>query len=764
MKRLIYALFFIPLIVAGQQEKATDKDNASSKGDALKTDGEVVKSTINQTPNRGKESSNGNQEYVTKRNADDLIIQKIGETTYDLQTNESIGRRIQVYDDGSISAIWTLGKNPPTYINRGTGYNHFDGQTWIKDPGNIESIEDTRSGWPNIGVFGQGEGETPNEFTVTHIAQAGANAGSGGYIFSQNDGIGSTNFTSQTRDSLEGPIWYRLAQAEGFTHMIGTYSDTLVSRQGIQRPMVYYRSDDDLQSFIDSAALLPGYVDTARRNFGSADAYSIDAKDSIVTIVVAQRLRDVTMWKSTDNGQTWDQHILSKHPLTFPEVDSGKTYPDTFNANAGSVSAVIADDGKVHVSYDIFQRFFGVNNEGDTTQFFNLEENGIYYWNDEHNMVMDTTGYNVNMVDSTVFNFTYNGMTMDSIAYITDTSYTYSYNNGKDSTAQDAKMLVKYSNYDANGKQALIPTDTLHVWEPYYQVEFDANGNRDDSTWIGPEKTMMLDSNNVQYNDTLGPVVEQVKQYVNEPMRAAGAPTTPNSQYNIREGADNTGDPTHGYALSPLSSMPTMVNGGQDTLYVLYSAWVDGAIPDQTQPNYQDIFIAYSTDDGATWSEPQNFTVNAGDATESVYPSAYKYVKNEAIHLVWQRDEIPGTFVQDEQFSETTNKIMYGKIGLNRIFEGTVGEEEVQAKNIDVTTYPNPIKDQLNFTLNLDQALNVEVQLLNMVGKTQMRKDLGKVNAGEQKLNLNTRELNSGMYILKVKAGDKQGAYKVMKQ
>jgi hypothetical protein len=61
--------------------------------------------------------------------------QIIGETYYDLQTNSSIQNRLFVHDDRSISATWTMSPDIQTnFPNRGTGYNYFDGVSWMDMP------------------------------------------------------------------------------------------------------------------------------------------------------------------------------------------------------------------------------------------------------------------------------------------------------------------------------------------------------------------------------------------------------------------------------------------------------------------------------------------------------------------------------------------------------------------------------------------------------------------------------------------------------
>src|SRR5262249_44888532 len=59
-------------------------------------------------------------------------FEAIGQTIYDLQTNNSIPRRIVSYPDGTISMVWTTSDDfGPNYTNRGTGWNYYDGNALL---------------------------------------------------------------------------------------------------------------------------------------------------------------------------------------------------------------------------------------------------------------------------------------------------------------------------------------------------------------------------------------------------------------------------------------------------------------------------------------------------------------------------------------------------------------------------------------------------------------------------------------------------------
>ena len=82
--------------------------------------------------------------------------QIIGKTYYDLQTNNSIQNRLFVHDDNTISATCTMSPDFQTdFPNRGTGYNYFDGTSWMDIP--ESRIEEKRTGWPSIAVINGGK-------------------------------------------------------------------------------------------------------------------------------------------------------------------------------------------------------------------------------------------------------------------------------------------------------------------------------------------------------------------------------------------------------------------------------------------------------------------------------------------------------------------------------------------------------------------------------------------------------------------------------
>lgn len=79
---------------------------------------------------------------------------QLGTSFYDLQSNYMLQNRI-CYNpsDGTIGVVWTKGMDAPDFGDRGTGYNFFDGTSWLPEP--EARIENAKTGWPNYAFLGE---------------------------------------------------------------------------------------------------------------------------------------------------------------------------------------------------------------------------------------------------------------------------------------------------------------------------------------------------------------------------------------------------------------------------------------------------------------------------------------------------------------------------------------------------------------------------------------------------------------------------------
>lgn len=305
---------------------------------------------------------------------------KVGTSYYDLQTNASISNRIKLYDDGSVSLVWTTSpdEGSTSFPNRGSGYNHRSGSSGNWGAVRNTRIESTRLGWPSVGVLANG-----NEWVLAHDATLG------GFVLSKNSGKGQNDWSSTPvlKENNLRPIWARAASSGNYIHAIYSYTDSsqpgeprAPTRLGVLAPMVYSRSTDGGATWDKVAQMLPGF-DSSRITGAGADGYALDVRDSIVAIIFGGLADDVAVWKSTDNGNTFTKTIVDS--FKYAPYASTKLMLDTPFSNDGSVSVLIDNDGKLHAFWGL-SRMFDDDNSDQSFSFFPGFQN-IVHWSEETN-------------------------------------------------------------------------------------------------------------------------------------------------------------------------------------------------------------------------------------------------------------------------------------------------------------------------------------------------------------------------------------------
>ena len=93
--------------------------------------------------------------------------------------------------------------------------------------------------------------------------------------------------------------------------------------------------------------------------------------------------------------------------------------------------------------------------------------------------------------------------------------------------------------------------------------------------------------------------------------------------------------------------------------------------------NFRDIMVSYSTDGGETWMGPQNLTQDG--TQECNFPCAAK-IANDYLHVMWQQDATPGTFLQNHSASAGShpnelNTMKYAAIPVADIINNVIGND-----------------------------------------------------------------------------------------
>ncbi|QQS28462.1 MAG: DUF5011 domain-containing protein [Sphingobacteriales bacterium] len=291
---------------------------------------------------------------------------QIGTTTYDLQTNYGMCRRVFVEESGIVHATWTRSSSGDVAApDRGTGYNvsEDNGANWGPQP--TARLEGTvRTGWPNVGVTATGR-----VFSISHIAGQGMN-------FCYKDS-GSTDWTNRIIGTELGDLngtWTRAANDGNNIHAIISRSTGIAS--GIFRGLYYFRSFDGGDNW-EGPLDLPFLTEDFDRI--DEDSYFIDVKGNSVAIVIGQFASPVVVLKSTDNGNNWTKSYVQG--LTYSVNTNGDTIFEESALSGGGVSTLIDNSGKVHVWFDRLFTYQTEPNPGGTSYISN--STCIMYWNED---------------------------------------------------------------------------------------------------------------------------------------------------------------------------------------------------------------------------------------------------------------------------------------------------------------------------------------------------------------------------------------------
>lgn len=303
----------------------------------------------------------------------------VGITFYDLQTYGSISNRLIVNNDGTIATAWTTSPdaivttNPP-FPSRGSGYNYFDGSTWIYTTLSGIREESVRTGSTNLVNTASGiemliaHNNTSNQLYNNISIARRITKGSGAWTMYNPFGISEQDFFPKACSADENVyiIWH------------GGNSFPVAGQSG---PIYFSHSSDGGNTW--SAKVVPNLIDSVYYKGFGADNYSIDAKNNIVVIGFGDKYTDVGILKSLDSGQTWTKTIIQPHPISlynknFNSDANNDGIADTLLTNNGDVNVLIDNNGMAHVWFSKTRYYY------DSLGGFGYfpHEDGLQYWNE----------------------------------------------------------------------------------------------------------------------------------------------------------------------------------------------------------------------------------------------------------------------------------------------------------------------------------------------------------------------------------------------
>ncbi|MGB0930982.1 MAG: immunoglobulin-like domain-containing protein [Chitinophagales bacterium] len=299
----------------------------------------------------------------------------IGTTTYDLQTNTGVARRVMV-DGDNVYAMWTYSNTfDIAAADRGTGFNESTdgGETWRMAP--TERLEDARNGWPNIGKT-----ENGRLFSLAHFATATNDVSGLSFAYRPE---GSSDWVSTTIPVDLEATWARAAADGNTIHVIASRFEGEFF--GILAGVSYIRSTDAGDTW-EEPILLPRMEEVIPSNGWSGDTYFVDAKDGTVAVVLGRSGSDLIFYKSTDNGDTWNDPVIITDS-TAPNVDTvnaADTDEPVFEPAAlagGQISVIIDNQGETHIWYD---RVFNTLCNGQPGICYLPNSTALMYWKESY--------------------------------------------------------------------------------------------------------------------------------------------------------------------------------------------------------------------------------------------------------------------------------------------------------------------------------------------------------------------------------------------
>ena len=380
MKKVLLLSLGLAMGFSAFAQTRVAKENNSKKATAVR----VAAGNDIYTGSILQNSAKFNQSVVATR-AENFEEMEAMTTYYDLQSNGQVSNRLYQNAKGDVAVVATMSlEQNLTASDRGTGYNFtaggamaFDAMPEVREEANATG-DDMRTGWPTIAPYGAN-----GEILVNHTSglnywireTAGEGQWDGPYSIPDPTGLEYAYSLSWPRVTTSGPNNDIIHIACAAQYSIS--ADEMVSAQ------FYCRSTDGQNWEVGYSPL----AETDEHiNIYSADDYAIASWGDVVAICYSTVFYgDVLVYKSTDNGQTWERIVVWENPFAGDwETDENTITGGEEDAPAQTPihnTVAVGPDGTVHVAFsvaDYAHRELG-------TQFYyyyGRTADGIAYWND----------------------------------------------------------------------------------------------------------------------------------------------------------------------------------------------------------------------------------------------------------------------------------------------------------------------------------------------------------------------------------------------
>ena len=307
-------------------------------------------------------------------------------THYDLQVNGFAADRMYRFQDGTVGMVANWGQAGPSFADRGTGYDYFDGNGYLFDEENnplTARIEGSvRTGWPCYTQYGP-DGEIAIAHTGNDLV----------YFTREKKGQGEWQGPNYIPNPTDLPMpadgnvtmtWPKIATTganHDIIHVLGAEQDS----DNLGDTYLYYSRSTDGVNW--TTTMVPTLEEWEYTQY-SADQYSLAANgDNVAILLMGSTMAHGLIIKSTDNGETWTKIKFWDNPyggMDWENDEASLFGCDECNLYCyGPETGCIAIDnnGMVHGAFSTMHFYHPELGESWMVGY-GLTVDGIFYWNE----------------------------------------------------------------------------------------------------------------------------------------------------------------------------------------------------------------------------------------------------------------------------------------------------------------------------------------------------------------------------------------------